>query len=82
METIEFRFFLKSALSFLEEHSIGVSFKKAAYLQNTSIGVAGGCHVTGIALCSSHTRKSRKYDLPIAWGLLLATRKRAIRWYS
>ena len=56
--------------------------KRQKDISDISTDVAGGCHVTGIALCSSHTRKSRKYDLPIAWGLLLATRKRAIRWYS
>ena len=34
--------------------------------KNTSTGVAGGCHFTGIALCSSLTRQTRKYDLPTA----------------
>ena len=45
--------------------------------KNTSTGLAGGCHFTGIALCSSRTRRTRKYDLPVAQGLLLTARKRA-----
>ena len=35
-------------------------------MKNTSTGLAGGCHFTGIALCSSLTRQTRKYDLPTA----------------
>lgn len=32
-------------------------------IKNTSTGLAGGCHLTGIALCSSLTRPTRKYDV-------------------
>ena len=34
--------------------------------KNTSTSLAGGCHFTGIALFSSLTRQTRKYDLPTA----------------
>ena len=33
---------------------------------NTSTSEAGGCHYAGIALYSSRTRTTRKYDLPAA----------------
>ena len=36
----------------------------------------GGSSYAGKALCSSHNVSTRKYDLPAAKGLLLATRKR------
>ena len=35
-------------------------------MQNTATGEAGGCSYAGIALYSSLTRKTRKYDLPAA----------------
>ena len=31
--------------------------------KNTTTGEAGGCHLTGIALCSSRTRRTCKYDV-------------------
>ena len=34
--------------------------------KNTATGEAGGCSYAGIALYSSLTRKTRKYDLPAA----------------
>ena len=34
--------------------------------ENTATGEAGGCSYAGIALYSSLTRKTRKYDLPAA----------------
>ena len=42
---------------------------------------AGGISYAGKALCSSHNALTRKYGLPAASGLLLATRKRAASAY-
>lgn len=39
---------------------------------NTPTSYTGGCHYIGTALCFSHMRQTRKYNLPAAWGSLAA----------
>lgn len=38
------------------------------YTKYNHLHLAGGCHFTGIALCSSRTRRTRKYNLSVAHG--------------
>ena len=44
----------------------GMAYWTRPYIKNTSTGQADGCHLTGIALCSSRTRRTCKYDVSCA----------------